>query len=220
MIRKKKKIVLTIYTIIFYAIWATFELIVKDILNNAIQNDILCQLLKSGIIKNLVWTFPAILLIQNFKSDGYITLREMFFTKVNWLKYLPIFIIFTVYVLAGSILNNGTLKIVSDFGIEEIIIVLFVGLTEEIVFRGWLLNIIIREEKKWLYIFINAVMFLAIHFPVWIHTGVFFSAFTSLQFLEVIALSVIFSCTFIKSRNIIVPITLHMYYDLLVFMLI
>lgn len=220
MMRKKKKIVLTIYTIIFYAIWATFELVVKDILNNSIKNEVLCQLLKSGIIKNLVWTFPAILLIQNFKSDVYITLREMFSTKVNWLKYLPIFAVFTVYVLAGSILNNGTMKIVSDFGIDEIIIVLFVGLTEEMVYRGWLLNATIREEKKWLYIIINAIMFLAIHFPVWIHTGVFFSAFTSLQFLEVIALSVIFSYTFIKSRNILVPITLHMYYDLLVFMFI
>lgn len=220
MTKKKKNTLLIIYTIFFYAIWASFELVVKDILNNSIQNEVLCQLVKSGIIKNLVWTLPAILLIQNFNSDVCITLKEMFSTKVNWLKYLPIFAVFTVYVLAGSILNNGKLEIVSDFGIDKIIIVLFVGLTEELVFRGWLLNATIREDKKWLYIIINAVLFLSIHFPVWIHTGVFISSFTSFQFLEIIALSVIFSYTFIKSRNILVPISLHMYYDLLVFMFI
>lgn len=220
MTKKNKNTLLIIYTIIFYAIWATFELIVKDILNNSIQNNVLCQLLKSGIIKNLVWTLPAILLIHKFKSDVYITLKEMFSTKVNWLKYMPIFAIFTVYVLGGSILNNGKLEIVSDFGVDKIIIVLFVGLTEEMVFRGWLLNTTIREDKKWFCIIINAVLFLSIHFPIWIHTGVFISSFTSLQFLEIITLSVIFSYTFIKSRNILMPITLHMYYDLLVFMFI
>ena len=212
--------VLIIYVIIFYSIWTVWEFWIRTFISNTFGNEYISQLIKSGIIKNLVWTFPAILLVWHFKSDVYITLKEMFSTKVNWLKYLPIFIFFTIYILAGAILKNGGVEIVRDFGIDKIIIVLFVGLTEEMVFRGWLLNATIREHRKWFYIIINAVMFLAIHFPIWIYSGNFISYFTSLQFIEVMALSVIFSITFIKSRSILVPITLHMYFDLLVFMFI
>lgn len=218
MIKQNKKIVLIIYTITFYSVWAIFELFGKEFIDNIIENEYISQLIKSGIIKSIVWTLPAILLIYNFKSDVYVTLKEMFSTKVNWLKYLPIFIIFTVWILIVSILQNGKLEIVSDFGINEVIIVIFVGLTEEIAFRGWLLNATIREDKKWICILINSIMFLAIHFPKYIYNGTFANIFISFDFLGIIILSIIFSHTFIKSKNILVPITLHMYWDLLIFM--
>lgn len=218
--RHKPSAILIVYIIFFYAVWTAFELIAKNALDSTIKNAVLCSFIKSGIIKNLVWTLPAILLIRHFESEVYITLREMFTIKINWLEYMPIFIAFTVYVMAGSILHHSKPEIVPGFGIDKIIIVLFVGLTEEMVFRGWLLNFTIRENKKWPYIIANAIMFLAIHFPKWISSGSLLSGFTSLQFLEIAALSIVFSLTFIRSKNILVPISLHMYYDLLVFMLI
>jgi len=218
--RHKPSAILIVYIIFFYVAWTVFELIAKNALDNTIKNAVLCSFIKSAIIKNLVWTLPAILLIRHFESEVYITLREMFTIKFNWLEYMPIFIAFTVYVMAGSILHHGKPEIVPSFGVDKIIIVLFVGLTEEMVFRGWLLNFTICENKKWSYIIANAIMFLAIHFPKWISSGRFLSGFTSLQFLEIMALSIVFSLTFIRSKNILVPISLHMYYDLLVFMLI
>lgn len=218
MIKQNKNIVLIIYTITFYSIWTIFELFGKNFIDNVIEIEYISQLVKSGIIKNLVWTLPAIILIYHFKSDVYITLKEMFSSKVNWLKYLPIFFIFTVWILGGSILRNGKLEIVSNFGINEVMIVIFVGLTEEMVFRGWLLNVTIREDKKWICILVNAVMFLIIHFPKYIYNGTLSSIFTSFDFLGIVVLSIIFSHTFIKSKNILVPITLHMYWDLLAFM--
>jgi len=214
----QKKSILIIYIIIFYSIWTIFELYGKTYIDNVIEIKYISQLIKSGIIKNLVWTLPAILLIYHFKSDVYITLKEMISSKVNWLKYLPIFMIFTAWILGGSILQNGKLEITSNFGINEVIIVIFVGITEEIVFRGWLLNATIREDKKWIFILVNAMMFLIIHFPKYIYTGSFTSIFTSFDFLCIIALSIIFSQTFLKSKNILIPIFLHTYWDLLAFM--
>lgn len=210
--------VLIVYGVAFYIIWSVWEFLGKSFLNSAIENEIISQFIKSGIIKNLVWTFPAILMIDHFKSDVYISLKEMFTTKFKWLKYLPIYMIFTVYILAGCFLKNGKLEIVGNFGVDDIIIVLFVGLTEEMVFRGWLLNATLHENKKWICIMINAIMFLAIHFPKWIYTGIFISSFTEFGFLSIFVLSFIFSWTFIKSRNIFIPITLHMYWDLLMMM--
>jgi len=217
--KSKKTNVIISYIVIFYAIWTCFELFVKDSLDGVIANEVLCQFVKSGIIKNMVWTIPAIMLVKHYENDVTISLKEMFNSRVNWIKYLPLFAVFTVYLLVGAFITNGKIAIVDGFGIDKIIVVLFVGLTEEMVFRGWLLNATIEEDKKWKGIIINAMMFLVIHFPVWIHNGVFISNFTTLSFLSVPVLSVIFSWTFIKSRNILVPIVLHMYWDLLMFML-
>ena len=214
-----KKTVILLYIILFYAIWTYFELFVKDFLDSVIINENLCQFVKSGVIKNIVWTLPAIILVKHYKNDMNISLKEMFNVRCNWVTHLPIFAVFTVYLLVGALITNGKITIVDEFGIDKIIIVLFVGLTEEMVFRGWLLNATIEDDRKWKGIIINAIMFLVIHFPVWIHDGIFISNFASFSFLCVPVLSVIFSWLFIKSRNILIPIILHMYWDLMMFML-
>lgn len=208
---------LSVYIIVFYGIWSVFELIIKDKIDKLINNEIISQFIKSGLIKNLIWTLPAILLIKHFESDVHIKLKEMFVNKVDWLKYLPIFAVFTGYILLGSYFENGKISVSDTFGFCEIIIVLFVGITEEIVFRGWLLNSTLTEKHKWFPVLINAFLFLAVHFPVWIYDGTFIDNFLNLGFMCIIILSTIFSFSFIKSKNIFVPVLLHMYWDLLMF---
>ena len=218
MSNKKKTTVLIFYFIIFYALWAVMELIVRDSIDSTFKNAVVTEFVKEGVIKNLLWTLPAIALIKYFKDDMYISLKEMISTKVNVLKYLPVFIIFTIFLLCNSFVLNGKIAISENFGMDDIIIFIFVGLTEEMVFRGWLLNATYREKNKWIYLIINSVMFLAIHFPIWIHDGIFIESFTNFGFLLLIVLNLIFSYTFIRSRNLLVPVILHMYWDLLTFM--
>lgn len=210
--------VLIVYVIVFYGIWTAWELWAKGLITSAVPNAYLSQFIKSGVIKNLVWTLPALLLVKRFESGVYVGAKEMFTAKVNVLKYLPIFLVFTVYLLGGAFLLKGGLAISESFGFEKLIIVLFVGITEETVFRGWLLNAALGEKKKWLPVAVNALMFLLIHFPVWIHEGKFAANFQSFGFLGVLILSVIFSVTFIKSKNIWIPVALHSYWDLLMFL--
>lgn len=124
----------------------------------------------------------------------------------------------TIYLLGGVILQKGTLTISETFVISDLIIVLFVGITEEMVFRGWFLNATVGETKMWVPIGINAVLFLLIHFPVWIYEGHFIENFQNLGFLSIVLLSVLFSWTFLKSKSIWIPIFLHMYWDLLMFL--
>ena len=95
--------------------------------------------------------------------------------------------------------------------------ILFVGLTEEMVFRGWLLNAFAGKERKQLpMLILISVMFMLIHIPIWITQGILVSVFTSLGFIMIIVLGMIFGSVFLKSRNILIPIALHMYWDLLV----
>ncbi len=209
---------LILYVIIFYSIWTMWEFWGKPFISNAIENEYLSQLIKSGVIKNLVWTLPAILLVNYFQTDMYAGLKTMFTIKIPWIKYLPLFLLFTVYLLVGALLTKGNLAISETFRFPDLIIVLFVGITEEMVFRGWLLNAAVSEKKKWLPVIINSLLFLFIHFPIWIYEGHFVENFQNLGFLSILILSIIFSWTFIKSKNLWIPILLHMYWDLLMFL--
>ena len=219
MLKEKRKVtVLILYALVFYAIWTGFEFFLSHQIS-LLHNNLLAEIIKT-VIKNLVWTIPAMLLIGQFNGDVLISLKEMFSTKVNWLKYLPIFVVFTIYILIGGYITHGKLAVSPSLDYSVFISLLFVGLTEELVFRGWLLNSSIKgcsDKQKWLMIIINAFMFLLIHFPIWIYQGVLIENFANLGFLSILVLSVVFSKTFIKSRSILVPISLHMYWDLLMF---
>ena len=213
---KKPKIpVIIIYSVLFYGIWTLWELFGRSAVSSFFTNEYLSRFIQEGIIKVLVWFLPAVCLVRYFKDDVYIGLKDMFTNQVKILKYLPVYLGFTVFLIIGAFITKGKLAVSDSFRYSDLIDVLFVGITEEMVFRGWLLNVTVSEKRKWLPIIINALMFLLIHFPIWIANGVLVDSFTSLNFLCVPVLSVIFSLTFIKSKNIWIPITLHMYWDLL-----
>lgn len=221
--RLSKTTALIVYIIVFYGLWTVWEFWVRDLISASITNEYLSQFIKSGVIKNLIWTLPAVLLVKRFDGEVYAGLRGMFTSKVRVWKYLPLFLLFSVYLIGGAALINGGLAVSRSFGLDKLIVVLFVGITEEMVFRGWLLNAFIgkdcRSRKKMrLAVAANSVMFLLIHFPVWIHSGVFIEEFRSFGFLSILILSGIFGWTFIKSKNILVPVALHMWWDLLMFL--
>ncbi|MBQ7715331.1 MAG: CPBP family intramembrane metalloprotease [Clostridia bacterium] len=218
---KSKKLIyaLVIYTVLFYAAWTLWELFGAGTVAARVGNDYIKNLLCDGVVKNLVWTVPAMILIARFKDEMFVDLKSMFTNRVNVLKYLPVFLLFTVYLVGGALINKGTLALSDSFKVSDLIWILFVGLTEEMVFRGWLLNATVTDEKQWAPVIVNSVMFVIIHFPKWIADGQFTANFTSLGFLGVFVLGAVFGKTFIKSRNILIPIALHMYWDLLVTLL-
>lgn len=218
--RQVLPLVLAVYIVLFYSFWSIFELLLKHRLDSLFNNENLVQFIKSGVIKNIVWTLPALFLTKKFSVKMYIPFKDMFTAKVPVLKYLPIFLLFLVYILATSYLKNGAIAISSSFRVSNLIIVLFVGITEDSVFRGWLLNAAVTDKNKWIPILVNALLFLLIHFPSWIYKGTLIANLTSLNFLSIVVLSIIFSWTFIKSKNIWVPISLHMFWDLFVMLLI
>ena len=79
LIEKKSKIpVIILYSLIFYGIWSVWEFWGKSAVSNAVENELLSQFVKSGIIKVLVWVLPAVCLVRYFKDDVYIRLKKMF----------------------------------------------------------------------------------------------------------------------------------------------
>jgi membrane protease YdiL (CAAX protease family) len=184
-----------------------FELCIKPQIDS--------QLLRTVVIKNTVWVLPAMLLVHALSGDVQVGLKEMFVTKVKWWRYLWVYALLAVWALLGGIFQPGGLAF--ELTSDELIIVLFVGITEEMVFRGWLLNATTKDLPPWLAILINAVLFMAIHFPRFIMEGTFIHEFTSFANVGLMIFSAILSISFLKSKNLLIPITMHMLYDLLMF---
>ena len=144
--------------------------------------------------------------------------EEMYsLNKKCWI-FVPIMLLFTVYITISEYLTNGTLAINESFGISTVVEVSSIAIGEEMVFRGLFLNALLKDKKKYLTVFINSLMFLAIHFPVWIQSGTFISTFTGGGFITVLLLSCIFSFAFINTKSIWTSVFLHFGWDLLLFM--
>ena len=145
----------------------------------------------------------------------FIRFRQMFTERVSLRAALLWILLFSA--LSGGerliALIQGRLHINPAFSLKTHLWLLIVGLTEEAGFRGWLLNATVKNEKDYKMIVLNAVMFLCIHFPGWIQKGTFVSAFTGFGFISILVFSVLISICFLKQKNIVLPIFIHMLYD-------
>ena len=217
MIEKRKLSVfhIAVYLVVFFTIWSLRELYLRPVFLDPL-NPIASELIGEAI-KLLVWTLPAILLIRHFHDDMWIGLKEMFTSKIQWSRDYYILLVIILIPIAQFI---RAWVISGELGLNPYIVpirlvgaVLFVGVTEEIVFRGFLLNTFLKKMKMEHAIALDAVLFTLIHYPIWIYRGfeVFDIATASIQ---IAIISVGFAYSFIKTRNILVPIALHMVWNL------
>jgi len=232
---KKKKLnwmKIGIYCFIFFALWSIRELLIRPIYLNSLD-EILFQVMES-IIKISIWTLPAIILIRHYKDDMWICLKEMFYNKPKWFEKksfekrpkwyefnidkdpLFMYLLFLLIIPLRAFILYREFTIHPSFQLIKLIeIVLFVGITEEIVFRGWLLNAFLKKLKQWSAILLNSLLFIFIHIPIWIYFGYDIYAIL-INSLGVFGVSIILCILFIKSKNIIIPIIFHMIWNLLI----
>lgn len=202
---------LIIYAMILYGLWSLLELYLKT----QIGFD---EFTKEVYIKLVFWLLPAIVIHFRFSDNMFIKKEEMYLLRKNCWIFVPIMLLFTIYIFISEYLTNGKITISESFGINTVVEVLSIAIGEEMVFRGLFLNAILNDNKKYLAVFINSLMFLVIHFPAWIQGDIFISVFTSGGFITVLLVSCIFSFVFIKTKSIWTAIFLHFWWDLLLFM--
>jgi len=212
MVKESKLSVLHIgiYLVVFFSVWSVIELYIRPVFLDSLDG--IAFGLTESAMKLLVWTLPAILLIKHFHDDMWIGLKEMFTNRP--IRFKDAYILLIVFVpLVGTVIS-GDFGIRSDFAPSALISsVLFVGITEELVFRGFLLNAFFKKIKMPYAIALDAVLFTLIHYPIWIYRGFTISEFLSGS-VVVPMLSVLFAYSFIKTRSIFVPIILHMLWNL------
>jgi membrane protease YdiL (CAAX protease family) len=213
--RTSKKIpALILHFIIFYAFWACWAVFIRPALKSGFGSTLLTESLFEAF-KVLVWAVPALLLVKKFEPEMFVGLRQMFTQKVP-LKAVLIWTLIFFAVCGGTTVQgllHGTAHINPDFWKASTVYLFAVGISEEAVFRGWILNATAKNERDLKAIALNAVLFLSIHIPGWYHKGMLASAFTGFGFLSILLFSVLASICFLKHKNLLLPVFLHMFYD-------
>ena len=203
------------YLILFFLVWSIRELVIQPVFL-APLNPIASELIGEAL-KLLVWTLPAILLIRHFHDDMWIDLKEMFTSKIQWSRDYLILLMIVIIPIAQAVrawmLADGFVLNPDIVPIRLVGAVLFVGITEEIVFRGFLLNAFLKKMQMPHATALDAVLFTLIHYPIWIYRGFEVSDIVTAS-IQVAILSVGFAYSFIRTRNIFVPIALHMVWNL------
>lgn len=212
---KKFNTIYLIYCFGIFTLWGVLEIIIMPY----IEYYKFSEIIKEVFIKIFVWLIPSVILQRHYNKLMFVKKERIFSFKGKWTEFIIILCLFTIFHIISSYVQNGEISISSSFRISDIIIACSVGISEEMVFRGWLLNSVLNEKNKYIAVIINSFLFLAIHFPVWIRNGVFLTYITNGAFLQIMVLSIIFSFTFIRSKNIIVPAIIHAYWDLLCFLI-
>ena len=151
----------------------------------------------------------------------WIGLKEMFTSKIQWSRDYYFLVVIIALPIVRAVQGwhlYGELGIHPDFVPARLIGgVVFVGITEEIVFRGFLLNAFLKKMKMHYAVALDAVLFTLIHYPIWIYRGFGISELLSAS-IFVLVISACFAYSFIKTRNIFIPMVLHMVWNLSIFL--
>ena len=210
---------IAVYLIVFFAIWSVRELYIRPVFLN--QLDGFAWQIAEASMKLLVWTLPAILLIKHYKDDMWISLKEMFTNRPKWFNSTPLLLLVFVPLIHPLVVNGG-LSIRTDFQPMASLLdgllfngIIGAGLAEELVFRGFLLNAFLKKTKIIPAIALTDTLFALIHYPIWIYFGFGFTEIL-LATVQVFFIGAFFSYSFIKTKNIFVPIVLHITWNLLI----
>ena len=219
--RQEKKLsfpkILLIF-LIHIAIWGAYTHTLLPVMKNNLGDlgDLGYQLIGESI-KLILWTVPAIILVQHYYSDMYLTLHDMLTSRFKPMPYVLLALGVLVYSLTASIFINGNIAITFPEHPSWIMGTVFlVGITEDALYQGFFLNALLKKTKAIFALTISSLMFVAIHLPWWIFNNRFPNPLSALgDCLAIFALGLVYGWTFMKSRNIFVPMSLHMLWNLL-----
>lgn len=206
------------YYIVFWLLWAGFTLGVKPLLEKG--NPWAAELIQE-LCKCILWIVPAVYWIRKYPEELEISSGEMFARKLPLRKLLPWLLVVIAVPLWNDYRINGGIGIHPDFHLYSLIGgFLTVGITEEIVFRGWFYNVALKRLPSGYGELLNAAMFLLIHIPIWLLQGKLASNLMSGGWVSIVILSCLFSWIFKETKSLWAPVILHMTWDLMVILFI
>ena len=166
----RKNSIIIRYLLSFFIAWTFYTLYCKDVLSG----HSLLELMVANTAKYIIWTAPVFLILRYVYQESPITYLKLNHNIRQGILYGLLLgsIIVAYHVVRNFIMGNGTF----DFNIDLytwVHRIILVGLTEEVVFRGFLLQKL-QEEVKFIYAnAISSILFALIHFPKWYQSGFF-----------------------------------------------
>lgn len=205
---------IVVYFIVFILIWGIREVQITPYLNLL---DPFSTAVVSAVIKIIIWVIPVILLVKIVeKSDpfSYLGLRYNFKKGLKWAGWISIILV-TYFILLNLVVLKNDIVFNMSFN-EWLNTILLVGITEEIVFRGFLLRKLMESFRFWKANTITSLLFVSIHFPIWFYKGLFEFPHVLSSIVTVFILGIIFGYIYNKTNSLWSVIIIHSLYNLLV----
>lgn len=181
------------------------------------DNLLLAEILKA-IVKIAIWAVPALILIHKYEADVEVSLKRMFTNNINLKKWIIVVPAFVIFNCVSSLINNGSIKVSENFDPLSLIGVVFIaGVTEEIVFRGFIFNGFSKLVSDGKAIVYSSALFTIIHFPSWIYKGYLSNPLEFIsRCVSIFALGCVFGWIFSRSKNILPAMFAHILWNFMV----
>lgn len=190
--------------VLFYVAWTVKELWLIEYIYSF--GNILSPLLEA-FVKSMVWVVPSWLFIKYYIHNNpvrYLKINENVKKGIIWGFVLSL-VLGGFLLLEASIFDDASFHFSLSFD-DYLNTFLMAGLAEEIVFRGVILQELNKRLSFWKANVITALLFLVIHYPIWIYNDIIFH-FGSHIYVFMIGL--LFGLIFKKTGSLWTVILLH-----------
>ena len=194
-----------------YLCWGVWDKFLSD--HVWILSAELTNLFELVIIKNLIWLLPAAVCVKMLRMPLRWPLKELLTKKTDYVQ-MVLAACFVVVVVHSFWLVIG--KGIALFNPLFCVWAICAGITEEILFRGIILNAQLKMWKPITAIAANSIMFLFIHYTHLPYSGSIMEIW-SLRGLVIAVMGAVFPVVTMKTQSLKMPIFMHTLWNFLVY---
>ncbi len=169
---------LALYMLLFFITWTFFVFCVSPWLKT---HGMVAKNLVAPMMKVVIWTIPALLYLKYRDHVEPLTYLKMKRDLLKGALYgIGVSLLAIGIIVVKEYLQKGKLQFDSDFPLDSWVGgVLLVGFTEELLFRGFLLQKINETTTFWRANSMATTLFLFSHFPGWLESRSFIAHLVS-----------------------------------------
>ena len=210
----KKNLKFILLGIVFILIWA-FNILVISPKVDAIFTEPYNLIIRT-FLKLIIWVGYSLFFINKYNKDLKVKKEELFKFKEKKLTLKLVLLIITISFLIMLFTRKGIY--INDFTIDDFFNkFLLVGIEEELVFRGLILNGLSKKNKFAKASIITSVLFSLIHIPIYIRSELLLSDII-LNCLKIVVISCFYNSIFNETKSIWPIVIFHSFWDISFFL--
>lgn len=166
----------------------------------------------NGIIKLVIWCGLALFLLR--RNPAQFSVKDMFGKNFSWRILGLATAVSVLFHVVVMLVQSGKINILPFHPSQLISQFFVVGITEELLFRGWFYNALRSITTPMKANAISSAMFVTSHWPSYVVSGVSIGSIVYLS-IVIFLMGLVFGYLFERSKNILVPTAIHSIWDLL-----
>lgn len=200
--------------IVFILIW-TFNILVISPKVDVIFAEPYNLIIRT-FLKLIIWVGYGLFFINKYNKDLKIKKEELFKFKEKKLTLKLVLLIITISFLIMLFICKGIY--INDFTIDDFFNkFLLVGIEEELVFRGLILNGLSKKDKFAKASVITSILFALVHIPLYIRSELLLSDII-LNCLKIVVISCFYNGIFNETKSIWPIVIFHSFWDISFFL--